>query len=269
MRFQYISDIHLETRNSIIKSIGLEKFVTNKLRLKKLADNLFLLGDIGDPHSQIYNDFIKYCSDNWRNVFVIYGNHEFYTSKRKRIDMNITRAKIFPDNVYFLDNNKKYIDASNNVSDTRTDSSIKILGSTLWSNISVSAQQYMNDYCKIWLNEKSLTGEMTRNMFHINKNWIFEELSEIIPTILLTHHGVNNICNGPYIGGELESAFATDIDFSNYPHLKVCINGHTHVSLNTFIPNTTIKLLANCYGYPGEDIGIVKYKPDSVYQLVV
>ena len=114
----------------------------------------------------------------------------------------------------------------------------------------------MNDYIMIkqWdLNACTLTPEVSSTMFQTNKKFILEQLKEEVPSIVLSHHGASNISNGKYIGGEMQSAFATDIpELSDFKHLIACFNGHTHQSMNTLIPGTHIKLLSNCYGYPGE-----------------
>ena len=73
--FQYISDIHLE-------------YLTYIPYITKTANNLFLLGDIGHPDTINFQKFIKKCSELYKNVFLIYGNHEYYSilrgSKKKK-----------------------------------------------------------------------------------------------------------------------------------------------------------------------------------------
>ena len=67
---QYISDLHLEH----LKMLPY---------IKLAANNLCLLGDIGSPRTQIYKDFIRDCSIKFKNVFVIYGNHEYHSVKTR------------------------------------------------------------------------------------------------------------------------------------------------------------------------------------------
>lgn len=66
MKFIYVSDIHLEFRKSMPTLYGDKN------------DNIFLLGDIGIIDTDIYIDFLKHCCEKYLNVFVIFGNHEFY-----------------------------------------------------------------------------------------------------------------------------------------------------------------------------------------------
>ena len=65
MKFQYLSDIHLEVKRRLLH--------VNQV---PGANNLFLLGDICRLDNQLYITFINECAKTWKNVFVIYGNHE-------------------------------------------------------------------------------------------------------------------------------------------------------------------------------------------------
>ena len=74
-KFQYISDIHLETHHNTSKNI-FEKI------LKPSAPYLVLCGDIGYPGAELYKPFLEYCSKNFERVFYIAGNHEFYNDTK-------------------------------------------------------------------------------------------------------------------------------------------------------------------------------------------
>ncbi len=67
MRIQYISDIHLEFFKVLPKQI-----------VRPVADILCLAGDIGYPFSSLYRDFLKQVSRDFKKVFLIAGNHEYY-----------------------------------------------------------------------------------------------------------------------------------------------------------------------------------------------
>jgi hypothetical protein len=99
--------------------------------------------------------------------------------------------------------------------------------------------------------------------------YIIQELQiDPFKTILLTHHGVNSICNGLYMGNMMETGYVTDIqELTHFPNLSVCINGHTHVHNDTVIPNSNVKLLSNCYGYKGENQNVVKYNKDAILEI--
>lgn len=258
-KFQYISDTHLEMRNRLPD-------------IKIIAKNLLLLGDIGDPSNDIYDKFIKMCSILSKNVFVLYGNHEYYTNNKNNTMQNkeyyIDNINNKFNNVYSLHNKTYYLDDFDNVSQVPMENCIKIIGSILWSDINKYTVKVMNDYNYIYkYNDVLLTGQDTRDLFKINKQFILDELTkeQDIPSIVCTHHGVNVLCNGKYINSPNVTGFTTNItELSEFKNLIACINGHTHSNINTYIPNTNIKLLSNCMGYPGEN---VNYNPEAVLEL--
>jgi len=269
VKFQYISDIHLEHYN------GIEQINFNHI---DDCDNLLLLGDIGYAYSDIYHQFITRCSKLWKNTFVIFGNHEYYSTLFciKTMEEIMDETKKFPKNVYFLDNNALFLDKHTNLvkmsldNDDKIQDYIKIIGSTLWSDVKYTIASRVNDYKFIYksINKKFVAND-TKYLFKMSKEYLIKELSkDICDTIILTHHGVHEICNGVYMGHFMESAYATNIpELSNFSHLVACINGHTHYSINTVIPGTFIKLLANCYGYKKENQKIVRYNPRAMLEL--
>lgn len=246
VKFQYISDIHLEF-------------------LKKIP-KIKILGDIGYPNTKIYHQFIMQCSTNYKNVFLIYGNHSYYSKLvKKPIYKNCATMKQlenlqFPSNVYFLNNKTLFIDSEDNVyKENVKENLIKIIGSTLWSDINLNVAHCMNDYYCIYTETGLLTPYESKELYYKSKEYILMELNkDPIKTVLLTHHGTNDVCNGiAYDDSKIKSAFVTNIpELFNFKHLQVCINGHVHVSINEKINH--IQFLANCYGYPNENKKIVK-----------
>ena len=73
---QYLSDIHLETHTNDT-SISLFEQI-----LKPSAPYLALCGDIGYPGAQLYEPFLKYCSEKFEHIFYIPGNHEYYNDTK-------------------------------------------------------------------------------------------------------------------------------------------------------------------------------------------
>jgi hypothetical protein len=262
VKFQYISDIHLE-------------FLKKIPNIKKLANNICLLGDIGYPNTTLYHRFIMQCSTNYKNVFLIYGNHENYTKLVKKpiykncTTMNQLENLVYPSNVYLLNNKTLFIDSEDNVyKDNVKSDLIKIIGSTLWSDINLNVAHYLNDYNYIYTENGLLTPNESIELFKKSKEYILDELNkDHIKTLLLTHHGTNNICNGTeYADSKIKSAFTTHItELLDFKHLHTCINGHIHVSINEKINH--IQFLANCYGYPKENKTIVKYNENAVLEI--
>lgn len=269
MKFQYISDTHLEHLRVLPKNI-----------IQKIneCENICLLGDIGCPNTDIYNKFIYYCSITWKNVFLLYGNHEYHQRNKNNLTMkniNDFTSKL-PLNVYFLNDNYVYINKlTNHVKLQLKDEEdslkdyVKIIGSLLWSDIEIKISHLINDYNYIYTSENiKLTPIETKQFFQKSKTYILNQLREDIECILLTHHGVHELSNGWYQGHYMSSAYATNIpELSIFNNLIACINGHTHSSIDTVIPNTSIKLLSNCYGYKGENKKIINFNPNAILEF--
>jgi hypothetical protein len=114
---QYGSDFHLDSKSPPFS-----------LLIEPACPDLALCGDLGNPFSQIYSDFIHWCARRWTRVFVIAGNHEYFV-KDSAIGMNDTEAQIRSvcaaagGNVIFLQKDLYFIESHKLV----------IAGATLWS----------------------------------------------------------------------------------------------------------------------------------------
>jgi predicted phosphodiesterase len=112
-RLQYISDIHLE------RMTGRPMF--NRI-VRPVAGTLALAGDIGYPSKALYPKFIEYCKENWDDVIVVPGNHEF----DEGYDKNMTLMRQICSqwqNVHFLHNESVYLRHER----------VNFCGTTLWS----------------------------------------------------------------------------------------------------------------------------------------
>jgi predicted phosphodiesterase len=260
---QIVSDLHLEFRRMQFKNL-----------IKPSAPILFLLGDIcvlGTKDDwEIYKAFIKFITPQYKYVFHIPGNHEYYTSNR-----NITKADTVPGidaklkkfaktipNLYALNNNtvRLKIGKKNYV----------FIGTTLWSSVTHANRRYvqerMNDYARLhWVNEKpknaveKLNWKPTRKYtvddmtkLHIKAvRYIVKELKTIKPkevAILLTHH--KGVRDKP-LSDILSQAYETDLaNLIIKAPLKAYAYGHTHVKYDKKING--VRVVSNPKGYPSE-----------------
>ncbi|GIL83746.1 hypothetical protein Vretimale_10532 [Volvox reticuliferus] len=114
-----VSDLHLEARE-----LSLDDILDPKL----ISDVLCLLGDIGDPSSQTYHDFLGACASRFRTVLLLAGNNEYRNHGGSGRTMAQTEeliraaAKKYP-NVHFLQNAKHVI------------GNVVFIGTTLWSHL--------------------------------------------------------------------------------------------------------------------------------------
>jgi PAS domain S-box-containing protein len=260
--FQYISDIHLE-------------YLTAIPDIRKTANNLILVGDIGHPGTFLFNKFLKKCSETYKNIFLVYGNHEYYSILRGRhkkietMQQKLDYAKDFPHNVYFLNNSCVYYHIYNETVHFTLDkldnkkNYVKIIGSTLWSDRGPGANNFKNIFIE---KDKLLTFEYQCELFSKSKYYLINELyKEDIESIILTHYTTHMCSNS---GAYLDNKDTNNIR-ELYLHSKLiaCINGHTHSYINTIAPGTNIKLLANCFGYKSEDKNVVKYNENATLEL--
>ena len=205
-----------------------------------------MLGDIGYPTKDNYKEFIKYCSNNFKKVFLITGNHEYYCTRDNDLTINQVDNMIEDivsnyDNVYFLNNSYYEFD------------DIVILGTTLWSYIDESKydliKYYINDYnwikkcdnktfCSIGelkMDKTLCLPKDTTLMHNINVKWIKDMLKENKDKqiIILTHHLPSYKAIHPkYKSYSSNCAFASDLDdiMEEYQNIKYWFYGHTHTT---------------------------------------
>jgi hypothetical protein len=262
-KLQYISDVHLEFRGSY--------------RIEPIAPNLALCGDIGWPETVDYHDFISDVSKKFKNVFVVFGNHEYYNSVSKEEKLSLIQkrkyTKNFPKNVYFLNNNCVYLDVNTNtIHKSYKDNCIKIIGSTLWTNITYSTSKLMNDYkCIYFKKDKLINHRNVVNLFKKAKEYILKEIQKEpnVKCILLSHHGTHPVFFGYNRNDLLFSAYTNNIpELYKQKNLIASISGHSHYSITEklyFENSHSIYFLSNQLGYPNETSWVTKFKPNKIF----
>jgi hypothetical protein len=172
--------------------------------------------------------------------------------------LNSSNLSIYP-NVYILDNNTVYLSKLDNTVTYRIPDPqfihnyVQIIGSTLWSRVTEKAYILMNDYKHIYTDmNKNISRQEYLKMFRDSVEYIQHKLLIKCDTILATHHGIHDICNGKYQGNNLCSGFATFIpEFFENENLKIAINGHTHINMSNTIKD--VRLVSNCFGYNNQE----------------
>ena len=165
MHIKYISDIHLERREMDIIPFFIE--------LIGHGEVLVLAGNIGNPFSSIYQAFINRVSNNFEKVFIICGNHEYFTHKTDKVDLYMS---------YTYPITKKVSDITNRSCIFKK---VPFIGSTLWSlSNHFDDRQYDTKLIKDFSMNK-------RNRFHFRDiQFIDDELDkyEGYQCIIVTHH---------------------------------------------------------------------------------
>jgi predicted phosphohydrolase len=247
----YLSDLHLEFYKNDIDFNTL--FDIKKFHGKVLC----LCGDIGFPEEETYGNFIDFVTKLFKYVFVISGNHEYYSVKRtvKTIDETDNLIEEICgkyDNVFFLNNKMHFIEEYN----------LHIIGSPLWTDVDKNLKQYelysYNDFSKIYSNKDTKLNLQYLDDMHIqSKDFIIESLENIKDlnsnVIIMTHHMPSyQLINDKYKNFKLNSLFASNLDdlIEKYK-INYWLCGHSHMSNKIKINNT--QLMLNPVGYPGEN----------------
>jgi len=167
---QIASDLHLEQffaaeikANIVPSYVDFCNVMISKNILKAGLNNptLILAGDICrlvDSYA-LCKLLLTYCSQNWKRVIWICGNHEFYTSQKKTMDEIIYLAKYLTskfNNVTFLDNSTTIVE--NTV----------IWGGTMWSYLPQNIQLNLPIYVQSNINSNPhsrLAGERSSRAF--------------------------------------------------------------------------------------------------------
>ena len=252
-QLQYVSDIHLEMHDK-----HNEGQITPHMFVQPAAPYLALCGDIGIPELKAYERFLEYCSQGWKDVFVIAGNHEFYTY-RCRVKQDIATktsliesiCKKFP-NVHFLNCGTFDIAETN----------LRILGCTLWSDTSMGDRfkilMGMNDARQIyWKGDEPFLPEHMTSIHFQHKAWLQEQVEKAkeqnVRLIVLTHYLPSyDLIAEKYQGHPLNMCFASECEdlFQNPVEAWICGHSHTGIVKNM----KGVLCCMNPFGYPGEKV---------------
>lgn len=236
MKVQFASDLHLEFRENEafvskapFKAVG-EVFV--------LAGDTFLLNDIAIFQR---NPFFDWCADNFRETFLIPGNHEYYYDDIATYPPSWEIQ--LRDNVTICENKMKSVDDTD------------FILTTLWSHIPNSHQQALsfglNDFRLIRNGEKPLTCKDFNNLHNRDLDFLLDaaKRNNAKKKVVITHHVPSRLLVAPeYANSILESGFM--VDLTNYiasSGVDLWIYGHSHRNINRIIGNTLV--VSNQIGY--------------------
>ena len=239
MKLKYISDIHLEfytpeKADEIIKQI-----------LPQSEDEVLILaGDIGKPRNETYDELIKHVAANFKKIFVIAGNHEYYGGKKNMEDTLGYMKTYFKQytNISFLDNAYE------------TYEGYTFVGTTLWSTVT-NPQYKINDIKAI----KDMSVDFYNELNQVCIEFLKSALETFTKNVIvITHHMPSESLIDPkYLKGEVKHYnqwFYSDMDNFILEHkysIACWIYGHTHVPSVSSIYG--VPMLCNPMGYPGEN----------------
>jgi Icc-related predicted phosphoesterase len=234
VRVQYCSDLHLEfTQNCKYLS-------TNPISV--CGEILILAGDIAPLHDEFLNNpFFSFISKNFKQVFWIPGNHEYYYK-------NISEySKSFNIQIH------KNISIVNNINlDYK---GIRFIFSTLWSKISKEnekiIEQYVSDFECITSNGRKFRASGFNKLHNESLNFIRQSLiGKKDKMVVVTHHLPSALCDSPvHNNSPIKEAFCVDLtEYIEESGANFWIYGHSHYNQKPLYIGNTI-MLTNQLGY--------------------
>jgi predicted phosphohydrolase len=246
MKLQFCSDLHLE-------------FSENRKWLK--ANPLIPQGEVlliaGDTYylNRSYHklDFIKWVADEFEQVILIPGNHEYYEGFDVSTALGPVEESIM-ENVILLNNT------------TLDLGRYQLVCSTLWSSVSPNNQalyQGLVDFRRIRFGEQPLSIEHFNQLHTYAFSFLSEALKNDRKKVVVTHHLPSHLCNvEEFKGSPLNEGFCAELtDFVQASNSDYWIYGHSHRNKTAFrIGNT--KMMTNQLGYVryGEEHGFDRAK---------
>ena len=237
MRVQLASDVHLEWSDPGFDTV-----------LKPSADTLVLAGDIG-VLDDTTRHFLERCSEAFKHVIYVPGNHELYSAKRdmEAIDADFGAFCAALGNVHYAPLDTIEID------------DVVFICATLWSHIPRSVQYEVatcvNDYRYVHTHGKSITPAETSALHEAHKQFAVNELRKHAgkKCVVVTHHPphTKKTSHPRYDGSCMNAAFTSDfileIPAAHLPAVWMC--GHTHYNFDRLVNDT--RLVSNQYRRDG------------------
>ena len=210
-----------------------------------LAGDIVCVEDIANetPQGKYYKNWLKRAGKNYKKVFMVCGNHEYYHG-----DFAEARAQlkaILPKNVTLLQNESELYEG------------VRFIGTTLWTNynnedpvVMETASSVMNDFKCIRNGE---FGTFTIQDALDEHKKAVEYLNSELPkskeqTIVITHHAPTAESLGDYVSNDLKYAYHSDQTALIKTHSPLYwIHGHVHNSKEYQVGDTTV--ICNPRGY--------------------
>jgi len=262
VKFALCSDLHLE-------------FETIELNNTEVADVLVLSGDIclakdlsftESLRSEKWMKFFTHCSEQFKDVIYIMGNHEHYHGDFAKSYEQLKGALAELPNIHVME--KEFI----------TIGDVTFIAGTLWTDMNkedpntlYGIKGYMNDYRIIEdsahpVHFRDSDGNFHTRTGHFNPEQSVEEHKAMLKLIdevtkdkvsekfvVVGHHAPSKLSTKPKYQGDtmVNGAYSSDLsDFIlDRPQIKVWTHGHTHDTFDYMIGST--RIVCNPRGYDG------------------
>ena len=264
MKIAVCSDLHLEFGGIILRNTD-------------DADVLILSGDIcvakdllelGSPmsKSEAIHDFFKNCSDEFKQVIYIVGNHEHYHGDFRDTIRDLKYNLHYLQNLHILDK------------ETVTLEGVTFIGGTLWTDMNGedpmtlhSIGSMMNDFRCVKNSNKKVSFRDADGNFHervakFSPEDAVEDHKKMVDYIrhvvegkddqkfvVVGHHAPSKLSTHPKYQNEtlMNGGYSSTLDFfiEAHPQIKLWTHGHTH-EIFDYVLNQT-RIVCNPRGYIG------------------
>ena len=252
MNAQIVSDLHIEYDQN--KKIDWKDYIEVKSNI------LILAGDIGSLYrEEQLTYFLKEVSKQYKIVFYIPGNHEYYIRyEHTPVHMDELKQRLQNisnqiDNLYVLDNDSYLLH-----------NKYCIIGSTLWSYIH-NTHKYPYYRVKIYKWNKYYYNKHFENSLLYIKNVLEKCKRNNWTPIIATHYTPSFQCIGErHANDYFQYLYATHLEdfiYQYQPMIWIC--GHTHSNFDFYIHNT--RLVSNQKGKEKEKVK--KFFKDKVIKI--
>jgi Icc-related predicted phosphoesterase len=237
MHIQYASDLHLEFKENSLYLYENPLSVMGEILV--LAGDILLFG----KNKLEQHPFLDWCADNFRETYIIPGNHEYYDG--------VELSKSIIDFEYFLRPNVRYINNKSIIINHT-----EFFFTTLWCVIDIaqliSVQMGVTDCHRIIFNGRRFTSQDYEVVHQQCFSWLKKalEVSSAEHKVIVTHHCPTDRFHDPrFVESSINSAFVVRLDyFIEHSNADYCIFGHTHYnSGGTTIGKT--QMICNQLGY--------------------
>lgn len=237
MRIQYASDLHLEFDDNYN--------YLETIPLVPVAPYLVLAGDIDviSDGTVTRPDFFQYLSDNWKQVYIIPGNHEFYKNGNVAASFNLELT--IHSNVRYLNHQVISIEG------------VDLIFSTLWSRVNTSLiKSLIADFRQRKYGEGPFKYKQHDELHGKAVTWLNKVFStkKVRPRVVVSHFVPCQQANGyppsndNYLGPIMNRYFVADLEFRIKDwDIDYWIYGHNHWDKD--VDALGVKFRSNQLGY--------------------
>ncbi|KAH9946333.1 uncharacterized protein BXZ73DRAFT_95833 [Epithele typhae] len=272
MRFQLLSDLHMEVERPPTALQSNEDSYTYTFPADETADALALVGDVGTTNDERMFGWIRTQLQRFNLVFFLPGNHEYHHSS---IDESRERVARFAaecaaarqaegshlGRFVLLDRGR------HDVSPT-----LSVLGCTLWAQLEPAQHDAVFQGVRDFTHIRGFTLDTFHALHAQDLAWLEASIAQIAreepqrTIVVMTHHAPTHVgtSNPAYAGSPKSSAFSTELVGGPcwVSQVKVWMYGHTHWNCDAV--REGVRVVSNQRGYKD---GAPGYDPAKVIEI--